>query len=168
MHGLQEGTRTDAAPLPTYPVCALSRRAAASQENKASPHLSTVSRFLHDVFLHHSKVKTRHTLRVTKGYKAYTLMDFHCETCAATKARSFGLRKRGQRSDVPVDSGPTNSVSNVFDDEDSSDHGSDHDEVEVDVAYTAESPGRDLGPQPLPRFDLDRLKVWEVMFVGNK
>jgi hypothetical protein len=78
------------------------------------------------------------------------------------------LRKRGQRSDVPVDSGPTNSVSNVFDDEDSSDHGSDHDEVEVDVAYTAESPGRDLGPQPVPRFDLDRLKVWEVMFVDNK
>ena len=37
-----------------------------------------------------------------------------------------------------------------------------------EVEYTTEVPGRSLGEQPIPRYDLSKLRPFEIMFADNK
>jgi hypothetical protein len=163
-HRIRNGN--DAAPLPKFPVNALSRRAHTERANSAD------SCFFHDVFLHCGAEKVYRTLGVTNGYKQVRLTPYKCSTCAAAKARSFGLKRVGCRSDVPIDTvlmaqpGDSDPSDPVFDDSTSSDNGSD-DEAPEDSEYTADVAGRDLGDQPVPRFDLPHLKVFELTFVES-
>ena len=56
----------------------------------------------------------------------------------------------------------------TYDDDTSDDNGSDIEGDLQDVEYVAEVAGRQLGQQPVPRFNLSKLRLWEVMFVDNK
>jgi hypothetical protein len=161
-------TGTDSVPI-KHPsgVFTLSRRVS-----------EATSLFLHDVFLHGSPERIYRTLGVTKGYKQVRLKPCHCNTCAATKARDFGLRKQGRSSDVPADNPNDNPVmaantdtkyepDPVFDDNTDEDDGSEP-ESEGPSQYRADVAGRELGIQAVPRFDLKKLKLWEVCFIDNK
>ena len=126
--------------------------------------------FLHDVFNHCGSEKLYRTLGVTRGYKQVRLKPELCNTCAVAKARNFGLRKSGRCSDAPAVSSVMlvdGDQDPVFDDDTSDDDGSDA-EGKEGVQYTAAVAGRELGSQSVPRFDLHKLRVFEVMFVDNK
>ena len=196
-------TGIDAIPLPklTHGVNALRRTADAANHS-----------FLHDVFNHCGAEKLFQTLGVTKGYKQTRLSDQHCDTCAVTKSRGFGLRQKplgldAMESDsdtqltalietinqqeseddmveIPIEvlhqlcisltSPSDNSVLQIGDVsdpifDDANDNGPEDDTDNWDeFEYTAETAGRQLGVQPIPRFQLYTLKVFEVMFVDNK
>jgi hypothetical protein len=178
-------------PLPKLAVNALRRTAGAANAT-----------FLHDVFNHGSSEKVFRTLGATKGYKQVRLGDVDCDTCAITKAKSFGLsRKHIQRSDgvleiterqqesdsdtimvpsdqlhalleaavrtLPSEEAHALGILSIFDDD--SELGDEADrELLLDEEYTAPTAGRELGVQPVPRFDLYKLKPLELMFVDNK
>ena len=90
-HNIRTGT--DATPLPsaTHGVNALRRTADAANHS-----------FLHDVFNHCSTEKIFQTLGVTKGYNQIRLPDQHCDTCATTKSRGFGLRQKTFNGEQPA------------------------------------------------------------------
>jgi hypothetical protein len=100
------------------------------------------------------------TLCATKGYKQVRLPPFRCTTCARFKARNFGLRNIGPAPLVCLDA--------VFDDDTDSDNGSDCEDQYADASFEAAVAGRELGTQPVPRYDLQVLRPFEIMFVDNK
>ena len=113
-------------------------------------------------------------MEVTNGYKAVRFAPCHCKWCASAKARSFGLRHKGRSSDVPEDAEaaglvmPVTSNHGVHSEDTSDDNGSDAEGDLDHVQYTADTAGKQLGTQSVPRFDLTKLRLWEVMFVDNK
>ena len=121
-------------------------------------------RFFHEVLNHCSVEKIFRTLGATKGFKQVHLKDFFCETCAQCKARDFGLRQK-KPSAAPACVMPVNDP--VFDDDDNDDH-EDPDMSQELPAIVPKFAGRRLGIQAVPRFDLCKLRPFEVMFVDNK
>ena len=84
----------------------------------------------------------------------------HCNSCAKAKAREFGLSK--QRVDAALDG-----HDHIFDDDNELDPAnSEPDEEELE--YVAPNIGRELGEQQVPRFDIDKLRPFEAIFVDNK
>ena len=126
--------------------------------------------FMHMLFNHSSPERIFRTLEVTNGYKAVRFKSVHCKHCSIAKARSFGLKKVGQSSNTPAEAPvmPVQLVDPTYDDDTSDDNGSDVEGDLQDVEYVAEVAGRQLGQQPVPRFNLSKLRLWEVMFVDNK
>ena len=118
------------------------------------------SKFIHEAFFHRSDDKLTHTLQMTKGYIAAKINSKHCSACAKAKAREFGLSQQRHVMLNTVDD-PT------FDDDNSLDpYDSEQDEEELE--YIAPSIGRELGEQNVPRFDLEKLRPFEAVFVDNK
>ena len=57
----------------------------------------------------------------------------------------------------------------AFDDDDHDDTSSDEDDAaRMEIRYLSHVAGRALGTIPVPRFDLDELKPFQIMFVDNK
>ena len=135
-----------------------------------SPQVATVkqsardatSHFLHDCFFHRSDEKIFQTLGVTKGYKQTRITTGHCDACAKAKSRSFGLSQKKQQILVNI---PMNDP--VFDDNNDLDP-FDSETEDEEFEYVAPVAGRELGEQAVPRFDLDKLRPFEAMFVDNK
>ena len=141
---------------------------------------------LHEIFNHSGEEKLYRTLGSTVGYKQVRLKLPPCKWCAAAKARQFGLKQKPVAVncvicdvDSPmeiweaqaqillnIDDSPSLDPDPVFDDGTSSDDGTDTDGEADD--FTAEVAGRELGVQNVPRFQLDTLRPWELMFVDNK
>jgi hypothetical protein len=144
---------------------------------------------LHDILLHSGKEKIYRTLQHTKGYDAVRFPDLFCDICAKIKARRRGLKRRvfavwsancmaemirGREQDwyntaaasyVLVLPGrePHDAV---YDDDDELD--AEEPEQRLEIEYISPVAGRSLGEQPVPRFDIDKLRPFEVMFVDNK
>ena len=144
--------------------------------------------FLHPVFNHCGDEKLFQTLGRTKGYVQVRLSPTHCNTCAVARARGFGLKQRTLNAANPcsfvhhldqqdlqlflahaphlvlagsLDPHPVFSDESVLmDDSD--------DPPFVEFDYEAPIAGRQLGVQPVPRYELHKLRPFEVMFVDNK
>ena len=162
-HKLRTGA--DKAPLPVQPQ--LSPDAVHSVKRSAA---DATASFLHDTFFHRSAEKIFRTIGVTKGYELKTrLPDHHCNTCAQCKARNFGLSQK--RLAMPVLDAPDHDP--VFDDDNNLD-ADDYDPEEPseliadNLEYIAPVAGRQLGEQNVPRFDLEKLRPFEAVFVDNK
>ena len=135
-----------------------------------SPQVATVkqsardatSHFLHDCFFHRSDEKIFQTLGVTKGYKQARISTGHCDSCAKAKARSFGLSQKRHEilANMPVNDP-------VFDDDNDLDP-CDSESEDEEFEYVAPVAGRELGEQSVPRFDLEKLRPFEAVFVDNK
>ena len=144
--------------------------------------------FLHPVFNHCGDEKLFQTLGHTKGYVQVRLSPTHCNTCAIARARGFGLKQRTLNAAINqcglvhhldqqdlqlflthaphlvlagLDPHP------VFSDESAAVDDSD-DPPFVEFDYQAPIAGRQLGVQPVPRYELHKLRPFEVMFVDNK
>jgi hypothetical protein len=127
---------------------------------------NATSAYFHECFFHRGDAKLTHTLKNTKGYLPFRIQTGHCDACAAAKAREFGLsQSRAPATVMPVHIPPDETFDddNHLDDDDSV-LDSDNDELE----YEAEALGRRLGIQNMPRFDLDKLRPFEAVFVDNK
>ena len=124
------------------------------------------SQYFHQCFFHRGDEKLTQTLKNTKGYVPFQVKTEHCDACAAAKAREFGLsQSRLPAAVMPV--APTHDE--IFDDDDDldeADSSSDSDSEESE--YTAELLGRRLGVQDVPRFDLEKLRPFEAVFIDNK
>ena len=116
--------------------------------------------FLHSVFCHRGAEKIYRTLLNTKGYKAERLEDIFCDVCAQIKAKRKGL-SHGHK--VLAGYVPTEQD---YQDDNDNDELTD-DELE-EFEYVAPVVGRSLGTQSVPRFNLDELRPFEVMFADNK
>ena len=112
---------------------------------------------LHDIFCHRSMEKVFRTLQNTKGYEAIRLPDYPCSICAQAKAHRRGLSHKVMPV-VPADP--------IYDDVNEAE-GSDPDPL-FDIDYIAPVVGRSLGTQHVPRYDIDKLRPFEVMFCDNK
>lgn len=56
-----------------------------------------------------------------------------------------------------------------FDDDDHCDSSDDgDDDLKLEIEYMSPVTGRAMGIQPVPRFDLDKIRPFEVMFCDNK
>lgn len=181
-------TGRDSNPLPQINQCSLLRRTA-DDANYG---------FLHDVLNHCGAEKQFQTLGVTKGYTQVRLPPSHCDTCAQTKAREFGLSRKKhlaqliQEAPCPdggvlmqealrllpgalvfnvaqsnADGSAAELCGNVHDDV-NHDDGLDEEVQYTEVEYAAPTAGRQLGIQSVPRFDLEAIRPFELMFVDNK
>ena len=117
--------------------------------------------FLHGTFFHRSSEKIFRTraLGATKGYTQIRLPVHHCGTCAQAKARKLGL---SQQRDLCI-----RVHDPIFDDInelDSDDSEGSHD----DLGYIAAVAGRQLGEQNVPRFDIDKLRPFQITVADNK
>ena len=56
----------------------------------------------------------------------------------------------------------------AYDDSDDSDQGNDIQGWHGEIEYHASTAGRELGVQPVPRYDLSKLRPFEVVFADNK
>ena len=103
--------------------------------------------------------------------------------CAQAKAQRRGLRTRApvallaEADDTPrvpyhsyvLVTEAVKAHVDVFDDDDHDDTSSDEgDAVKMEIRYISPVAGRALGTIPVPRFDLSKLKPFQVMFVDNK
>ena len=117
---------------------------------------------LHSIFCHRSKEKIYRTLQHTKGYTATRLPDVFCDICAQTKAHRRGLRSKKADSNNKMMLVPAAEYADEDDDEDG-----DMDNLE-EVEYVAPVAGRSKGVQPVPRFELQEIRPFEIMFADNK
>ena len=146
--------------------------------------------FLHDIFNHVSAEKIYQTLGVTKGYVQTRLAKVHCNSCALANARCKGLSHKRPDTSLHVDTHPGSTVGHrcrlimaviendlpappdpVFDDVEEPERDTDQDPISLDDmgrAYVSPVAGRAVGSQSVPRFDLEALKPFQVMFVDNK
>ena len=76
------------------------------------------------------------------------------------KARNVGLKQ--SKPVMPVAAAPDP----VFDDDTSSDNGSDNEEP-LGQDYEAPVAGRLMGVQNMPRFDLYKIRPFEILFCAN-
>ena len=151
---------TDAAKMHTLPaqVNALRRSVGDIVGSEAA------YRFFHEVLNHCSVEKIYRTLGSIKGFKQTRLSNCFCDTCAQSKARDFGLKQtKNATATVPVM--PVHDP--VFDDD------NDEDCEDPDLAHglpviESKFVGRRLEIQAVPRFDLYKVKPFEVMFADNK
>lgn len=174
-HELREGAAATPLPVPNKPVpCdapVLSVRRVPEEVNAL---------MLHDIFLHRGMEKIFRTLEHTVGYIAVRLPDPHCSWCAQAKSQRRGLHTHNTAivpvdAEVPVGAAyqllvlVAQSHVDIYDDDDHDDTSSDEDdENKLEIHYLSPTTGRALGTQPVPRFDLDKLRPFEVMFVDNK
>lgn len=152
-HSTRDGK--ERAPLPTQPEEAAWINTIKKSAGNAS------SRFIHEVFFHRGDEKLTQTLRVTKGYESARITTGHCDSCAKAKAREFGLSNQHMIQATQTMHDP------VFDDDNSLDP-ADSEPEEDDLEYISPVIGRELGVQKVPRFDLEKLKPFEAVFVDNK
>ena len=149
---------------------------------------------LHVIFLHRSMEKVYKTLLHTRGYVAQRLPDPFCWVCAQAKAQRRGLCTHAKAA-LLVEDDPKaelqefaehrapgmlycayvlvteaiEACDEVFDDDDHDDTSSDEDdETKLEIRYLPPVTGRALGTMTVPRFDIDALRPFEVMFVDNK
>ena len=113
------------------------------------------------------------------------LSSKHCNTCAVARARGFGLKQQTLNNKVnflqPLDPQDLQLVSAhapspvltgtldphpVFSDDSTVEEADETAFTEFD--YNAPIAGRQLGLQPVPRFQLHKLRPFEVMFADNK
>ena len=115
---------------------------------------------LHRMFCHRSMEQIFRTLQHTKGYVAVRLQDMFCDVCARIKAKRKGLRSKPLASlCMPV-------IPEVTYQDDDSDTDDDVDLEELE--YAAPVAGRSKGVQPVPRFDREQLRPFEIMFADNR
>lgn len=126
--------------------------------------------------------KIYHTLNNTKGFKAVRFELATCVWCALGKSTRAGLShaKNAISIDPPsvmitigdaqyqVALNANEDCTTTYDDSDDSDQDSDIQGWHGEVEYLAPTAGRDLGVQPVPRYDLSKLEPFEVMFADNK
>ena len=138
---------------------------------------------LHEIFLHRGMEKVYKTLIHTRGYVAQRLPDPFCWVCAQAKAQRRGLHQHAPLA-LLADANDTPGVMyqayvlvtevvqahvDVYDDDDNDDTSSDEgDESKLETHYVSPVVGRALGAVPVPRFDLAKIRPFEVMFVDNK
>jgi hypothetical protein len=172
-HTIRKGKA--ATPLPVHTVA--QRSGTAVMAVHRTP-LQLNSAVLHDVFLHRGAEKINRTLQNTKGYEPIRLVDEHCDICAKIKARRRGLSHRreatfaGMAADIfaaamicPVQPEDAHRDAD-YDDADELD--ADEHMLASTIEYISPVAGRSRGEQPVPRFDLEKLRPFEVMFVDNK
>ena len=138
---------------------------------------------LHETFLHRCMEKVFKTLIHTRGYVAQRLPDPFCSVCAQAKAQRRGLHQHASLAlFAAVKNTPgvmyqayvlvTKVVQahvEVYDDDNNDDTSSDEgNESKLEIQYVSPVAGRALGAVPVPRFDLAKLRPFEVMFVDNK
>jgi hypothetical protein len=161
-HTVRQGTA--ATPLPIQPAALHVKRVPASHNSEV----------LHDIFCHRSMEKIYQTLLHTVGYKAVRLPDKFCDICAQMRAIRKGLSHSkvllAWPDVLPGDIYPVgvNFERDSIYDDDSFEEGDEATEALVDIEYIAPTAGRALGLQAMPRFDIDELRPFEVMFVDNK
>ena len=131
----------------------------------------------HDIFQHGSMEKVYQTLLHTTGYKACRFPDFICTTCAKIKAVRKGLSNKKHDCSLASDANGSHSCNHVtledvyvllseYDDDDHDD--GDEPESVDGIEYISPVAGRSLGIQPVPRFDLEKIRPFEVIFCDNK
>ena len=148
-HKMREST--ERVPLPQAQIATVKRSA-----------LDAVGSFLHDTFFHRSDEKIYQTLGVTKGYKQVRVHTGHCDACAKAKAQNFGLSQ--QRHKVMLSCEASDPVFDGDNELDLYESEPEDDEFE----YVAQTAGRELGEHGVPRFDLQKLRLFEAVFVDNK
>ena len=126
--------------------------------------------FLHDLFYHSSADRIFHTLEHTIGYEAVRLPPHQCDTCAEANARRRGLSHKATLAMLGLSCLNT---SDQLVEADYNDHEYDDDSDHeggalTELNYTAPTAGRQLGTGPVPRFELDTLRPFEIMFADNK
>ena len=84
----------------------------------------------------------------------------HCDACAKAKAREFGLSQQRVHAAYPENDA-------VFDDDNELDP-LDSEPEDEELEYISPNIGRELGEQQVPRFDIDKLRPFEAVFVDNK
>ena len=145
--------------------------------------MQSVLLLLHEIFLHCGMEKVYRTLLHTRGYVAQRLPDPFCWVCAQAKAQMRELRTHApvallaEADDTPgvlycayvLVTEAVEARVDVFDDDDHDDTSSDEgDAAKLEIRYLSPVAGRALGTIPVPRFNLDKLKPFQVMFVDNK
>jgi hypothetical protein len=139
--------------------------------------------FLHEMLNHVSAEKIYHTLSNTKGFKPIRFDLPTCVWCALGKSVRTGLSHQRHQNHIDgaapaapesllVSDGTTQYViafnnDCVYDDSDDGDL-DDHCEWHDEMEYESPSAGRMLGEQSVPRYDLSKLRPFEVMFADNK
>ena len=183
-HKIREGS--NAAPLPPIPGQTMAVKQGATVLNVKGSYSSVNVQTLHDIFCHCGNEKLTRTLEQTIGFKAHKLPTFFCPICTQVKARRRGLHQGSWAllteeicPPCTLQCPPCNPAWNpvlineegvkdeVYDDEDH-DSGDEPEEPLMDIEYISPVVGRALGEQPVPRFDLDILKPFEIMFADNK
>ena len=140
--------------------------------------------FLHQLLNHCNKEKVYQTLVHTTGFKAVRLNFSVCTWCALGKSTRAGLSNinhklqpsPAEESNVLAiiqdsETGRSHYVlagAATFDDSDADDSEEDEHLQQEEVQYTAAEAGRALGEQPVPRYDLSKLRPFEIMFADNK
>ena len=165
----QARTGAKAIRLPTAPVKHTTQSAGLTPvmalARSAGMYDAATSCFFHDILNHCGDEKAYRTLGVTKSYKQTRLKPYYCKTCAASKARNFGLSRKHPPPAPVMPAYEDAQYNDTFDDMSSSDDES-GDELDMDT-FTAETAGRELGIQPVQRYDLSQLKLWEIMYGGS-
>ncbi len=129
---------------------------------------------LRGIFNHRSMEKVFRTLEHTRGYEAVRLPDVYCAVCARTKAQRRGLHTNLVLGDTYEDfillcCMAEVATDSIFDDDDYDDSSEDGDDsFRLEIEYVSPVSGRSLGIQPVPRFNLDEIRPFEVMFCDNK
>ena len=140
---------------------------------------------LHAIFLHRGMEKVYRTLLHTQGYDivAQHLPDPFCWVCAQAKAQRRGLRTHAsmallaEANDTPgvicrayvLVTEVVQAHVDVFDDDDNDHTFSDErDASKLEIRYLSPVAGRALGAMHVPRFDLTKIRPFEVMCVDNK
>ena len=136
---------------------------------------SVTAAYLHDLFNHAPMVRINQTLAHTQGLKpSKDLHDPCCTACQEANARRRGLRQKpvntsiaGQLSDMLQTKHSIIPPLEDADDEWEHSESEDDDEPMEEFEYTATVAGSS-STAPVPRFDLDKLRPFEVMFCDNK
>ena len=150
-HDMRTGSST--APVPVLPSVQHVKRTLEALNAAA----------LHDMLCHKSREKIYQTLLHTIGYKAVRLPDYFCTWCAKAKAHRKGLRHK-----PPATSAAQVNLNQEHHDYQDTDEDDASEPDDDDYEYVAPVAGRALGIQPVPRFDVDKLRPFEVMFADNK
>lgn len=165
-HEIRTGSSSRPLPPTTKPVVPVPVMAVTTRALQRANGIA-----FHDIFGHCNMEKVYQTLLHTRGYKAIRFPEFVCNSCAKAKAVRKGLSHAKHPQSAAVEL----VLSLLVGDQDSSEYDDDnHDDADdpsvssVDLHYVSPVAGRALGTQPVPRFDLDQLRPFEVMFCDNK
>lgn len=140
---------------------------------------------LHQMLNHSGDEKMYQTLLHTTGYKPTRFKLHPCIWCALGKSTKIGISHKKHPDNcisdlkdsavnLVVQDGVTQytlqlntTSSKCYDDSDEDGAPEDNDELE-EVLFEADVAGRTLGEQLVPRYDLSKLRPFEVMFADNK
>ena len=155
---LPHGIRTGKNSVPVHRSSLVTSKQCSLHVKRTAEALN--AEMLHSMFCHRSMEQIYRTLQNTQGYIAVRLPDMFCDVCALIKAKRRGLRSK------PLSSLCMSVIPEVDYQDDDSDTDDDVDLEEMQ--YSAPVAGRSKGVQPVPRFDLEQLRPFEVMFADNK